>query len=49
LISLGFGEKDYYCRDCHYTWPRKIKPEPELDELGFPKHRGKPRSPGNGG
>ncbi len=37
LVSLGLAEKDYYCRDCHYTWPKKFKPKPELDPLGFPK------------
>ncbi len=46
LISLGGAEKDYYCTDCHYTWPRVQKPEPELDVLGFPKrtpkHSSKP-------
>ena len=41
LISLGFAEKDYYCRDCHYTWPRQVKSEPELDVLGFPKRKPK--------
>ena len=38
LISFG-AEKDYYCMDCHYTWPRVVKAEPELDVLGFPKTR----------
>jgi hypothetical protein len=37
LISFGGIAKDYYCMDCHYTWPREKKPEPELDILGFPK------------
>jgi len=22
--SLGFGEKDYYCEDCHFTWPKEV-------------------------
>jgi len=43
LIGLGFSEKDYYCTDCHYTWPRKVKLEPEHDPLGFPKRTDKPR------
>jgi hypothetical protein len=20
--ALGLGEKDYYCEDCHFTWPK---------------------------
>ena len=36
LISFG-AEKDYYCMDCHYTWPRQVKSQPELDILGFRK------------
>jgi len=20
--SIGVVEKDYYCQDCHYTWPK---------------------------
>ena len=36
LISFG-AEKDYYCMDCHYTWPKEIKAQPDLDVLGFPK------------
>ena len=28
--------REYYCLDCHYTWP-KVKPvTPELDTLGWP-------------
>lgn len=37
LISLGAGETNFYCMDCHSTWPRSVKPEPEFDVLGFPK------------
>ncbi|HEX5221537.1 MAG TPA: hypothetical protein VFZ59_18380 [Verrucomicrobiae bacterium] len=36
LISFG-AEKDYYCMDCHYTWPKEVKPQPDLDVLGFPR------------
>ena len=36
LISFG-AEKDHYCMDCHYTWPRVAKSKPELDILGFKK------------
>jgi len=23
LASLGILEKEYYCQDCHYTWPKE--------------------------
>jgi hypothetical protein len=23
LASVGFVEKDYYCEDCHFTWPKQ--------------------------
>jgi hypothetical protein len=23
LAQVGFVEKDYYCEDCHYTWPKE--------------------------
>jgi hypothetical protein len=23
LASIGFVEKDYYCEDCHFTWPKQ--------------------------
>src|ERR1051326_102981 len=24
LSALGLVEKEYYCQDCHYTWPKEI-------------------------
>lgn len=39
LISLGHWERDCYCDDCHYTWPRAAKVRPNLDILGFPRHK----------
>lgn len=27
MISLGAVEKDYYCLDCQYTWPREANPD----------------------
>jgi len=36
LISFG-ADKAYYCVDCHYTWPRVVKTQPDLDILGFKK------------
>ena len=36
LTALHITPRQYYCLDCHFTWP-KVKPtEPELDILGFP-------------
>jgi hypothetical protein len=23
LAEVGLVEKDYYCEDCHYTWPKQ--------------------------
>ncbi len=23
LAELGFVQKDFYCEDCHYTWPKE--------------------------
>ena len=36
FISLGLFPKEFYCYDCHYTWPRKEPVEPERDVLGWP-------------
>lgn len=37
LSNLGFMEKQFFCRQCHYTWPVKQKVEPAKDVLGWPK------------
>lgn len=37
LMKLHLLPRDFYCRDCHYTWPEKQPTEPELDRLGFPR------------
>lgn len=37
LSTLGFVEKEFFCRDCHYTWPTKQKLQPATDVLGWPK------------
>jgi len=42
LISFG-AEKNYYCMDCHFTWPNDRKAQPDLDVLGFPKSDSSPR------
>lgn len=37
LAATGIIEKEYYCEDCHFTWPDEVKVEPELDSLNWPK------------
>ena len=38
MAAAGVIERDYYCDDCHFTWPEQPpKPEPELDILNWPK------------
>jgi hypothetical protein len=36
LTGLHIVPREYYCLDCHYTWPRTVTPEIERDLLGFP-------------
>jgi hypothetical protein len=38
FISLGLFPKEFYCQDCHYTWPKKASVERERDILGWPAH-----------
>jgi hypothetical protein len=38
---LHFVEKEFYCQDCHYTWPVKEMLRPGTDVLNWPDiHRG---------
>lgn len=37
LMKMHILPRNFYCRDCHYTWPEKQPTEPELDRLGFPR------------
>jgi hypothetical protein len=37
LAATGVIAQEYYCEDCHFTWPDEVKPEPELDVLNWPK------------
>jgi len=37
LSTLGFMEKQFYCMQCHYTWPTKQKVHAPTDLLGWPK------------
>jgi len=36
LTVLHVMPRQYYCLDCHFTWPKVPRIEPELDVLGFP-------------
>ncbi|MCE9611810.1 MAG: SPOR domain-containing protein [Chthoniobacter sp.] len=37
LAATGVIAKEYYCEDCHFTWPDEVKPEPLLDALNWPR------------
>lgn len=38
FMSIGIMRKEYYCEDCHFTWPLKVpQPPPDADILGFPR------------
>jgi hypothetical protein len=48
FMSLHVIPQEFYCLDCHYTWPLKVPVERKLDILGFPEdskfwHPPKPR------
>ena len=36
MMTLHVVPRKYYCLDCHFTWPKVPKVEPQLDILGFP-------------
>jgi len=36
LMTLRVVPPEYYCLDCHFTWPTSVRAEPKLDILGFP-------------
>lgn len=36
LMTLHVMPREYYCQDCHFTWPKVPKTETELDILGWP-------------
>jgi len=38
LAATGVIDKEYYCEDCHFTWPDEVKLEPVLDALNWPKN-----------
>ncbi len=37
FCTTGLLDKEFYCEDCHYTWPQEVKAEIERDILGWPK------------
>lgn len=36
LTILHIVPRKFYCLDCHFTWPKVPRVEPQLDILGFP-------------
>ena len=32
-------EKQFYCFDCHHTWPKEAATPPDLDILGWPREK----------
>jgi hypothetical protein len=38
FIALRIIPKEFYCLDCHFTWPTVMYLEPERDILGWPVH-----------
>jgi len=36
LILLHVLPREYYCIDCHCTWPKQVPKSPELDLLNWP-------------
>lgn len=42
LMALHLLPRKFYCPDCYCTWPKQppAEPEPERDELGWPRQSG---------
>jgi transposase-like protein len=38
LTSMHLIPREYYCEDCQFTWPDKVKPEVDRDALNWPRH-----------
>jgi hypothetical protein len=36
FMALHLIPREYYCEDCHFTWPKERPVEPERDVLNFP-------------
>jgi hypothetical protein len=39
FCAVKLLDKEYYCEDCHYTWPKVEKLKPETDILGWPREK----------
>src|SRR5439155_8413975 len=37
LMAIGLLQREFYCVDCHYTWPTAIRLDPPRDALGWPR------------
>jgi hypothetical protein len=37
LMLMRAIPREFYCLDCHFTWPKEKRVEPELDILGWPR------------
>jgi predicted RNA-binding Zn-ribbon protein involved in translation (DUF1610 family) len=38
LTAAHLIPREYYCEDCQFTWPDKVKPEVDRDALNWPRH-----------
>jgi hypothetical protein len=45
FVFLKIVPREYYCEDCHFTWPDHEEPEPEVDLLGWPLKPGRRATP----
>ena len=36
FMALHLMPREYYCEDCHFTWPKEKPVEPARDVLNFP-------------
>jgi hypothetical protein len=36
FCRLGLFDAEFYCEDCHFTWPPEEAPKPDLDKLNWP-------------
>lgn len=36
FMAAHLMPREYYCEDCHFTWPKEKPAEPERDILNFP-------------
>lgn len=42
FMAGGFVQREFYCQECHYTWPTAEPLRPKTDILGWPE---KPKAP----